>query len=466
MGLPITAVMGMLVRRQLPEKGIMVRLGLAAKVAVGGVVALALALAAYARFGAAEPPGPRALKTVAPGVYNSPTPGIVAVNGECTGELALTPAASHYQSATTVPYPLVYDCTAKTFTVLKSLPNPTFAGDLTLTNDGYYVQLSRFSERDEIGSYFFYDRDGKEIHEVAQPADPKVHDLIVGDHDVTIIQYAHDWDSAGCGVPAALDIEIINKDFDGKVLWKWSSKGHFDTAQRVSTHASMHEPDERRVRRAFYWLRNCYTSIARRLVKFDVPKWLLFSNGGTVFALEDNDYVHVNSIQRLEPSGDILVSARHLDTVFIIDRKTGDLKWSLGGKFSRVSQSRPAGDPRGGFSHQHYVRIVGNRLYVFDNGNLFPDLPSRAVVYQLDSQPPNKMVFQFPEPNGKQRYSLGSVQLLQNNQLLIGWGAVNEVDMGATQRAVSIVNMDDGKEVFSIDMAPSWLSYRVKAVQP
>ena len=62
---------------------------------------------------------------------------------------------------------------------------------------------------------------------MTQPADPKVHDLIVGDHDVTMIQYAHDWDSAGCGVPAALDIEIINKDFDGKVLWKWSSKGHF-----------------------------------------------------------------------------------------------------------------------------------------------------------------------------------------------------------------------------------------------
>ena len=126
----------------------------------------------------------------------------------------------------------------------------------------------------------------------------------------------------------------------------------------------------------------------------------------------------------------------------------------------------PVGDPRGGFSHQHYARIVGNRLFVFDNGNLFPDLPSRAVVYQLDSQPANRMVFEFPEPNGKQRYSLGSVQLLKDDQLLIGWGAVNEMDMDKPQRAVSIVNMADGKEVFSIDMAPSWLSYRVKAVQP
>jgi Arylsulfotransferase (ASST) len=444
----------------------MVSIGRVAKATVGGVVVLAVALVAYARLGTTPPSGPRALRTVSPGVYASPPEGIAAVRGECTGKLTFTPAASHYQGATTFPYPVVYDCAAKTFTVLKSLPSLVFASDLTLTKEGYYLHLMRFVDQIETGSYFFYDHDGNEIREVPQPADPKVHDLIVGDHDVTSIQYAHDWDSAGCGVPAALDIEIINEDLDGKVLWKWSSKGHFNIGQRVSTDTSMRAPVERRWRKGFEWLRNCYTSIARRLVKFDVPKGLLFANSGTVFALLDDDYVHVNSIQQLEPSGDILASARHLDTVFIIDRKTGDLRWSLGGKYSRVTPTRPVGDPRGGFSHQHYVRIVGNRLFVFDNGNLFPDLPSRAVVYQLDSQPPNRMVFEFPEPNGKQRYSLGSVQLLKDNQLLIGWGAVNEMDMDKPQRAVSIVKMADGNEVFSIDMAPSWLSYRVKAVQP
>ena len=123
------------------------RIGWVAKVAVGGIAVLALALAAYARFGTTEPPGPRALKTVAPGVYSSPPPGIAAVNGECRGRLALTPAASHYLGATTFPYPVVYDCAAKTFTVLKSLPNLIFASDLTLTKEGYYLQESRFVDR-------------------------------------------------------------------------------------------------------------------------------------------------------------------------------------------------------------------------------------------------------------------------------------------------------------------------------
>jgi Arylsulfotransferase (ASST) len=441
-----------------------VRIGLATKVAVGSVVVLALAISIYARTGNNAPVGPRELKAVAPGVYTSPPPGIVSVKGECSGKLTLTPSASHYQTATTYSYPLVYDCASKSFTVLNGLPNLILASDLTLTNDGYYLHQMRFTERGQTGSYFFYDREGGEIRELPQPEDLKVHDMILGDQDATLVRYADDLDSAGCGVPAALDVEIVRKTFGGRIVWKWSSKGHFSVAQRVSTDASMYAPAESRQRKAFSWLRNCYTSIARRFVKFDPPKGLL-PNGGAVFALEENDYVHVNSIQRLESSGDILVSSRHLDTIFTIDEKTGEVKWMLGGKFSKATPNRPIDDPRGGFSHQHYARIVGNRLWVFDNGNLFPDLPSRAVAYQLDSQPPNRLVFEFKEPNGRQRYSLGSIQPLANDQLLIGWGAVNGPDMDAPQRAVSIVDVDDGKEVFSIDMAPGWISYRVKAVQ-
>src|SRR5689334_7481695 len=234
----------------------MVRIG---RIAVSAVVIVAVALFMYRRIG--TPPSVlRTLKTVAPGVQTELPPGIAAVRGECGGKLALTPAASHYLGATTAPYPLVYDCAAKTFTVLKSRPNPTFVADLTLTKEGYYLHETRFVAGIETGSYFFHDHDGNQIREVTQPADLKVHDLIVGDRDVTLIQYAHDWDSAACGVPAALDVEIINKTFDDKVLWKWSSKGHLGTTQRVSTDASMHAPRESRTRRAFDWLRNCYTS--------------------------------------------------------------------------------------------------------------------------------------------------------------------------------------------------------------
>src|SRR5258708_33825521 len=165
----------------------MVRIGWAAKVAVGGLAIVAAALVAFARFGTTEPPGPTTLKTVAPGVYTSPPPGIVPVNGECKGKLPLPPAASYYRVATTVPYPVIFDCAARTFTVLKSLPNPVFAGDLTLTNEGYYLHESRFTDRGETCSYLFYDRGGSEIREVTQAAGLTVHDQIERGRPLTLI---------------------------------------------------------------------------------------------------------------------------------------------------------------------------------------------------------------------------------------------------------------------------------------
>ena len=135
------------------------RIGRVAKVVVGVVIIVAVALVVYRRAG--TPPSIlRTLKTVAPGVQTELPPGIAAVRGECTGKLALTPAASHYLGATTAPYPLVYDCATKTFTVLKSRPNLTFAADLTLTKEGYYLHETRYVNGVETGGYFFFDQDG------------------------------------------------------------------------------------------------------------------------------------------------------------------------------------------------------------------------------------------------------------------------------------------------------------------
>ena len=239
----------------------------------------------------------------------------------------------------------------------------------------------------------------------------------------------------------------------GGVIWRWSSKGRLDPSQEVATRESTLSGGEAFAKRSLRWISNCYTAIARRAITFDTPKWSIWSGRFPLLQLEEDDYIHANSIQWVGPLDDLLVSSRHLDTVFLVDRKSGNVKWSLGGKFSKATSNRPVDDPRGGFSHQHYAHIADNKLWVFDNGNLFPGLPSRAVVYQLDSKPlPNRLVFQYPEPNGKQRYALGSVQPLENNQLLIGWGAVNPKDRSDPQRAVSIVRLDDGREVFSMDL--------------
>jgi hypothetical protein len=410
-----------------------------------------------------RPPNSPAAKGIARGIYKTPPLGIDSVRGECVGKLAFAPFLPRL-FLQAQPYPVVYDCASKTFDVLNSHDNLVVIADLTLTNDGYYMHQSQITDGVWHGEYYLYDHSGKEIGKLPQPDQPKVHDLILRAQDVTYLKYYDDWDAATCSQDAPLEFDIITDDRNGKTLWKWSSKGKLKTSDTVATPKSMAEPPAGRLKKFFRAIRHCYTSLARRVVKFEPPTGFIGYGDFRIFQLEEDDYAHVNSIQRIEPSGDIIFSARHQDTIYRIDRQTGDINWSLGGKFSKATPNRPVGDPRGGFSHAHYARLIGNTLWVFDNSNLFPDLPSRVVAYQLDSKPqPNRMTFEFLEPNGRQRYSVGSVDLIDNNHVLIGWGAVAPADTQAPQRAVSIVRLDDSKEVFSIDMSPDWISYRVKA---
>jgi len=138
------------------------------------------------------------------------------------------------------------------------------------------------------------------------------------------------------------------------------------------------------------------------------------------------DYIHINSIH-LDTDGNYLVSCRHLDEVLKIDRNTGSVMWRLGGSKSKHNQFTILGDTENGFtgfSHQHeVVRTRAGHLIMFDNGNLKPIAYSRAVEYELDealktarrtwSYRPSKDVF---------TYSMGSVQELDNGNILIGWG--------------------------------------------
>ncbi len=418
-------------------------------------------VAVVAVSGCAEKRIPQAIsgKTVAPGIYSSPPLGIHSVNGECVGKVALTPALPH-RHFEFQPYPLVYDCASKTFEVLNRPSDLLFIADLTLIDSGYYLHQSQIKNGQWQGGYHFYDRSGKETHRLPRPDSPKVHDLILTSQDITYLHYFNDWDSASCGQGALREFDIVTESLEGKILWKWTSKGQFGASEQVNPASA--DSAKGGIRSFVKTMRNCYTSIARRLARFEPPKWLLGSKLA-LLDLEVEDYIQVQSLQRVGTNGDILVSAKNFDTIYLIDKTTGKLKWSMGGKYSKTSPNHPVDDPRGGFSHAHSARLWNNTLWVFDNGSVASSLPSRAVAYQLDSTPQkNRQTFEFQEPNGRHRYTLGSVEQITDNQVLIGWGAVHSEDAHSAQRGVSIVRLDDQKEIFSIDLSPGWISYRVK----
>lgn len=404
-----------------------------------------------------------------PGKYDQPPTGIDSVKGECAGKIALTPTPKFFHGG--YPYAVIYHCSTKTFEILKTNQRGATLvslNDLTLTHNGYYLHEGKITNQRWKGEYVFYDVEGNRTRAIEDPRDPKVHDLFVEDTNLTRIRYVPDWDAARCGRAAPLEMEITTEDLNGKILWTWSTKGRFDIGRNVSTVQSTYAPAIPGWRQMLHAIRHCYTSIVRSGFDITLPDLsTLRQNGLTFFKLEVEDHIHANSIQRLESAEDILVSAKHLDTVFVIDRRSGAIKWMLGGKFAKATANRPRGDPRGGFSHPHYARIEGNMLWVFDNGNLFPHLPSRVVGYLLTSgQLPVRMAFEMQEPNGIRRPELGSVQLLQNDQLLIGWGGYDYSEATKPQRGVSIVRTADRREVFTIDFSPGWMSYRAKALQP
>src|SRR5262245_15673577 len=182
-----------------------------------------------------------AVKGIARGIYKTPPPGIDSVKGDCVGKLALAPFLPHLHLQAQ-PYPVVYDCASKTFDVLNSHDNLVVVADLTLTNDGYYMHQSQITDGIWHGEYYLYDRSGKEIGKLPQPDQPKVHDLILREQDVTYLKYYNDWDAATCSQDAPLEFDIITDDRKGKTVWKWSSKGKLKVSDMVATEKSMAEP--------------------------------------------------------------------------------------------------------------------------------------------------------------------------------------------------------------------------------
>ena len=118
-----------------------------------------------------------------------------------------------------------------------------------------------------------------------------------------------------------------------------------------------------------------------------------------------------------------------------------------------------------GFSHQHSARLIGDTLLIFDNRNNFPKDASRIVAYKVDPSNYGEVIFKyhFLEPNGKRRPAMGYVSELENNKIIIGWGAVLEQDQSSEQRAISIVDPKSNTEEFFINFLPGWHSYRAKS---
>jgi hypothetical protein len=165
------------------------------------------------------------------------------------------------------------------------------------------------------------------------------------------------------------------------------------------------------------------------------------------------DYVHMNSMCVDPSDGNFVFSFRHTDSIVKVDRKTGQILWTLGGKedeFGLTSNQV--------FSFQHYVRVEPDgSLWVFDNGNMLHQ--TRIISFVLDEV--NKKVLNFTDvydkPAGQPPTAfMGSYAQLGASRYFFGWGGWTN---GVT--APSATEVSGGSVVWSLMFAdPSAFSYR------
>jgi hypothetical protein len=131
------------------------------------------------------------------------------------------------------------------------------------------------------------------------------------------------------------------------------------------------------------------------------------------------DYFHVNSIDE-DHDGNLLVSARNTWGVYKIDRHTGNVMWRLGGRRSDFAMGKGTR-----FAWQHDARHHGSSsISLFDDSAAPQVAPqSRALVIALDTDNMRATLHrQYTHRPRALAHALGSLQVLPNGHVLVGWG--------------------------------------------
>lgn len=246
---------------------------------------------------------------------------------------------------------------------------------------------------------------------------PDIHDIQVLDNGNYLIGLSDEYTANTSAYGGTADSQVSGLKLEevkpnGKVVWEWSSRDHIDLAETGR------------------W-------------------WDFVESLG-----EPYDIVHWNAE---EIDGHlILLSFRHLDGVFAINRETGRIVWKLGGtetsKSLRVRHDPHADYPFGG---QHDVRVQPNgTVTIHDNATDLGFAP-RAVRYRIDRRAKTATLVQsIVDPAIPTSSCCGSARLLLSGEWLVDWGGTNVVRSYAS----------DGSKLFTLRLRT--FSYRANPIDP
>jgi hypothetical protein len=133
------------------------------------------------------------------------------------------------------------------------------------------------------------------------------------------------------------------------------------------------------------------------------------------------DWAHMNSFQEI--GNTIVVSFRHLDAVYAIDKSTGSIIWKLGGTTTPKSLTfvdDPEANPLGG---QHYARTLSDGTLTIHDNNTNETAAPRAVRYRLDLAARTATLLEsLSDPDVHSSACCGSAAKLADGSWLMSWG--------------------------------------------
>lgn len=131
------------------------------------------------------------------------------------------------------------------------------------------------------------------------------------------------------------------------------------------------------------------------------------------------DYTHLNSVT--EYGEDLLISARNTSAVYRVDRDTGEVVWTLGGK---DSDFRMLGNSRFFWQHDAQLQSDGT-ITLYDNqANPAKSRRSRGLRLALDlKRKTARVVTQYLPPDDRLAGGQGNLHVMPNGNVFIGWGA-------------------------------------------
>ena len=275
-------------------------------------------------------------------------------------------------------------------------------------DEGYRLYSSRQTEMAHL-----IDVDGREVHRWAYPQGKTWH-------------YA-EMQPNGNLIAIIKDVMILELDWRSKLVWKSEMRAHHDFARLANGHTivasrrNLTNPWTKEGKLAcdilveltpagetvWQWKVEEHADELARLVKLMIPpskKFWDFPHVNTVEVLPEGPAAKADARFR---AGNLLICGRHIDTIWVIDRKTDKVVWAWG---------------PGELLGPHMPTMLPNgHILVYDNGhNASVTIRGYTRVLELDPLA-GKIVWQYVAKPPKSFYSpaRGSNERLPNGNTLI-----------------------------------------------